>query len=129
MTKIRIPVHVRSRRPDRRVGAPVSAHVETASQEWAARAPDAETRDRLPHEAQARAAQDTAAQACEGQENLLEDVLSIADDLERALAASDDGTPIREGVAITHRGVLHILRKHGIERVEAEAQPFDPRWH
>jgi molecular chaperone GrpE len=63
------------------------------------------------------------------QEDLLVDVLSIADNLERALSADGEELPIREGVALTHRGVMHILRKHGLERLEAEQQPFDPRVH
>ena len=111
MTKVRIPVHVRAARTDRHEPAPVRAHTEAASQKWARSVPDPEAHD------------------CPGQQDLLQDVLSIADDLARALAAADEGTPIREGVAITHRGVLRILRKHGLERVQAEAQPFDPHWH
>ena len=138
MSKIRIPVHVRTSRTDRRVASPARASAEVASWEGDHRVPDPEVRDnrsrgeaeQIPGE-QAGAEQIARAQAkrCEGQERLLEDVLSIADDLERALAAADERTPIREGVAIAHRGVMHILRQHGVERVDAEAQPFDPRWH
>ncbi len=63
------------------------------------------------------------------QDGLLSDVLSIADNLERALALAQEDTPIRQGVALTHRGVLQLLRKHGLERIEAHSQSFDPHWH
>jgi molecular chaperone GrpE len=63
------------------------------------------------------------------QDRLLLDVLSIADDLERALALAREDTPIRQGVALTHRGVLQLLRKHGLERIDAHRQSFDPHWH
>jgi hypothetical protein len=64
-----------------------------------------------------------------GQDDLLSDVLSIADNLERALALAQEDTPIRQGVALTHRGVLQLLRKHGLERIEVHQQSFDPHWH
>jgi molecular chaperone GrpE len=64
-----------------------------------------------------------------GHDGLLSDVLSIADNLERALALAQEDTPIRQGVALTHRGVLQLLRKHGLERIEARRQAFDPHWH
>jgi hypothetical protein len=62
-------------------------------------------------------------------ESLLEGVLSIADNLERALAAAAEDTPIRQGVAITHDGVMQLLRRHDVVRIEAHGRPFDPHWH
>jgi molecular chaperone GrpE len=67
--------------------------------------------------------------AAAAQDRLLADVLSIADNLERALALAKEDTPIRQGVAITHRDVIQILSRHGLERIEAHRQPFDPQWH
>lgn len=71
----------------------------------------------------------TVPDAAPAQDALLSDVLSIADNLERALALAQEDTPIRQGVALTHRGVLQLLRKHGLERIEAHHQSFDPHWH
>jgi molecular chaperone GrpE len=71
----------------------------------------------------------TTREVAEAEDRLLMEVLSIADNLERALAAADQDTPIRQGVAITHRDVLQLLRRHGLERIEAYWQPFDPQWH
>jgi molecular chaperone GrpE (heat shock protein) len=70
-----------------------------------------------------------AAEAKAAQDRLLSDVLSIADNLERALALAQEDTPIRQGVALTHRGVVQLLHRHGLERIEAHRQPFDPHWH
>jgi molecular chaperone GrpE len=70
-----------------------------------------------------------AHEAAASQDQLLVDVLSIADNLERALAVAGEDTPIRQGVAITHRDVMRLLRRHGLEQIEAHRQPFDPHWH
>jgi hypothetical protein len=70
-----------------------------------------------------------ATEAKAAQDRLLSDVLSIADNLERALAVAEEDTPIRQGVALTHRGVVQLLHKHGVEQIEAHRQPFDPHWH
>jgi molecular chaperone GrpE len=70
-----------------------------------------------------------AHQATEAQDRLLIEVLSIADNLERALAVAQEDTPIRQGVAITHRDLVRLLQRHGLERIDAFRQPFDPQWH
>jgi len=62
-------------------------------------------------------------------DRLLMDVLAIADNLDRTLAADEADTPLRQGVAMTLDGVLQLLRRHGVERIEAAGQAFDPRWH
>ena len=111
MPRIKIPVHT----------GPVREPIDGSSQECAGCAPRAEAQT-VPELA-------PPAQGCQDHDALLADVLSIADNLERALAAAGEETPIREGVALTHRGVMHILRKHGLERMDVERQPFDPHWH
>jgi len=55
-------------------------------------------------------------------------VLSIAGNLERASVLAKEDTPIRHAVALTHRGVVQLLHEHGVERVEAHRQSFDPHW-
>jgi molecular chaperone GrpE len=76
-----------------------------------------------------------------GQERLLRDVLGVADNLERSLAAarqspSGPGTPdrrsagaLRRGVELTRDDLLRVLANHGLERFEAVGEPFDPAWH
>jgi len=66
------------------------------------------------------------------------DVLDIADNLQRALdavpaeakAAAGPGlNALIEGVELTERGFLAALERHGIQRVEALGQRFDPHFH
>jgi molecular chaperone GrpE len=62
-------------------------------------------------------------------QRLLRDFLPIVDDLERALAAARDGGGLREGVELTHRAALQLLRREGVERIEDRGHDFDPSWH
>jgi molecular chaperone GrpE len=63
-------------------------------------------------------------------ERLLGAFLRIVDDLERALEApASDAKGLRQGVELTHRAAVQMLRKEGVERVQAEGEPFDPSWH
>jgi molecular chaperone GrpE len=63
-------------------------------------------------------------------ERLLNAFLQIVDDLERALAApTGDAGGLRQGVELTHHAALQLLRKEGVEQIEAKGQPFDPEWH
>ena len=75
---------------------------------------------------QRRVAHDEAHQE---QDRLLVDVLAVADNLDRTLAADEADTPLRQGVAMTLDGVLQLLKRYDVERIEAVGQPFDPRWH
>lgn len=61
---------------------------------------------------------------------LLADFVQVVDDLERALAATDTGDEaLQRGVKLTHQAALQMLKKEGVERIEAENQAFDPNWH
>jgi len=130
MTAIKIPVRVvgtntRRRGPTLRPEAGRRPQVDPA-------VPALEVAD--PPEKGARtpvATQEAAAtqEVAVAQDRLLAEVISIADNLERALAVAREDTPIRQGVAITHRDVLQLLRRHGLERIDAHQQPFDPQWH
>jgi len=65
-------------------------------------------------------------------ESLLRDLLSIIDNLERAVAAARDGgngKPIVEGVEMVLRSMVDFLRSHGVTQVNAVGQPFDPLLH
>jgi molecular chaperone GrpE len=86
---------------------------------------------------QRRAAQEAARAE---QERLLDDVLGVADNLERTLAAQAPGSgvpasgvpdlgAIRRGVELTHDELMRVLLKHDVERFDAQGAPFDPAWH
>jgi len=63
-------------------------------------------------------------------ERLLRAFLRVADDLERALGADGtDAESLRQGVDLTHQGLMHIIDQEGAEPIEAAGRPFDPAWH
>ncbi len=69
-----------------------------------------------------------------GHENLVKDLLSVVDNLERALEhgaqkAGEDVKGLLDGVELVHREILGALAKHGVSEIEANAQTFDPAVH
>ena len=73
-----------------------------------------------------------ANQAEQEKEQLLRDMLPVADNLERALAnASGDEAEagLRQGVALTLKAFADALAKHGVRPIQAQGQPFDPELH
>lgn len=64
--------------------------------------------------------------------SIIEELLPLVDDLERALKA-DTGTEAteayRRGVELIHRQLLDVLRKRGVRPVEALGAEFDPHYH
>jgi molecular chaperone GrpE len=67
-----------------------------------------------------------------GTENLVRDLLPIVDNLERAVQAAQgggNGKPLVEGVSLVLKGLLDVLARHGVTRVEAEGTQFDPTRH
>lgn len=65
----------------------------------------------------------------ESQESMLSDMVSVADNLDRALAAAKGDDGLRQGVALTRDELLRILAKYDVERVEAHGEIFDPHVH
>ncbi|MGU3494732.1 nucleotide exchange factor GrpE [Xanthobacteraceae bacterium A53D] len=66
------------------------------------------------------------------------DVLNVADDLSRALAAVDQETKdtaegalkgLIDGIELTERSLLKNLEKHGVRKVEPVGEKFDPNLH
>jgi molecular chaperone GrpE len=69
-----------------------------------------------------------------GHQNLVKDLLSTVDNLERALehgAQNDgpDGQGILDGVELVHREILGALAKHAVTEIDAQGKPFDPAVH
>ena len=63
-------------------------------------------------------------------ERLLRAVLSVADDLSRALAADGaDAEGLREGVMMTYQSLERLLDQEGVTPLQAEGEPFDPAYH
>jgi molecular chaperone GrpE len=65
-------------------------------------------------------------------EAFIKDLLSVVDNLERAVAHASgggNGKPIVEGVEMVLKGLLDVLSKHGVTQISAVGQPFDPTKH
>jgi molecular chaperone GrpE len=67
-----------------------------------------------------------------GTESLLRDLLPIVDNLDRAIGAARDGGTAKslvEGVELVRKAFIDILQRHGVERVTATGERFDPARH
>lgn len=67
-------------------------------------------------------------------EALLRDILPTLDDLERAIghagaSGAARGEGLVAGVEMVHKALVSALEKHGLRRVSALGQPFDPSLH
>jgi len=63
-------------------------------------------------------------------EPLIRDLLPVIDNLERALEHRDgNDQSVVEGIRLVVKSLLEILERHGVQRVEAVGQPFDPTRH
>lgn len=57
------------------------------------------------------------------------DLLSVIDNLERALESGGDDqgdAALAEGVELTRKGFMDVLAKYGVEPVDPVGEPFDP---
>lgn len=68
-----------------------------------------------------------------GQEKLIGDLLVVVDNLERSIAASEAQevslSSIKEGVELTLKSLMDALKRHKVEQIDPEGQPFDPELH
>lgn len=68
-----------------------------------------------------------------GQEKLVKEVVVVADNLERTLAAIDTDSqeiqPLKEGVEMTLKHLLDTFAKFNIKAINPEGEPFDPQLH
>lgn len=62
--------------------------------------------------------------------DLVRDLLSVVDNLERAVeAAGDPGDAVRDGVELVLRQMKDLLARHGVQEVDPEGDPFEPALH
>jgi molecular chaperone GrpE len=64
--------------------------------------------------------------------SMIEELLPLVDDLERALkaeAGTEAGDAYRRGVELIHRQLGDLLRKRGVRPIEALGADFDPHYH
>jgi len=67
-------------------------------------------------------------------ESLLRELLSVVDNLERAISASNenpsqDVSCMIQGVQMTLNEILKIFQRYNVTPLEAQGKPFDPAYH
>jgi len=63
--------------------------------------------------------------------SIIEELLPLVDDLERALKADagEEAEPYRRGVELIYKQLNEVLRKRGVRPIEAVGADFDPYYH
>jgi len=83
--------------------------------------------------ARRRAEQDVEKAHKFGLEKMVNDLLPVVDNLERALASIDTSneafTAIAEGIQLTHKSFIDSLARHQVIVVNPQGEPFDPNLH
>ena len=65
-------------------------------------------------------------------ERFINDLLPVVDNLERAIqSASNDEAmkPMLEGIELTYKSFLDVLKKNNVEQLNPLGQPFNPEFH
>ena len=66
-------------------------------------------------------------------ESLFRQLLTVVDNIERAISSSKDGEPdvatLLAGVEMTHKEILKFLTTFNVKPVEAQGKAFDPAFH
>ena len=77
-----------------------------------------------------RVARDHADLTTRANERLVNELLPVLDDLERALeaAAEHEEAKLEEGVELVHRSLVSLLERHGLSEIATDGS-FDPHVH
>lgn len=59
----------------------------------------------------------------------LREFLEVVDNLGLALSAAGSADDLKRGVEMIHRQMLDLLRRFGVQEVDAHGKPFDPALH
>ncbi|MFC4362282.1 nucleotide exchange factor GrpE [Simiduia curdlanivorans] len=80
-----------------------------------------------------RAEQDVEKAHKFGQEKIVQDMVVVADNLERALASVDASdaqfATVVEGLQLTLKSLIDGLKRHNVMQLDPKGEPFDPQFH
>lgn len=62
-------------------------------------------------------------------EELAEEMIEVMDNMERAIASASEDSTLLQGVKMVADQLYESLEKHGLERIDAEGEEFDPSYH
>lgn len=82
--------------------------------------------------AKARVERDARTVFDDTKKNLVEQLLPVLDNLDRTIKAAEDNgeaPTVVEGISLVRSQLEGVLRGYGVVRIDALAQPFDPRIH
>lgn len=60
---------------------------------------------------------------------IMEELLPVLDNFDRALAQDGSGEDFRKGIEMIHRQLMDFLLKQGVENIEAVGKEFDHNYH
>jgi molecular chaperone GrpE len=76
-----------------------------------------------------RIAKESATAESRGRSQLARELLTVADNLERALEAAEDGSELATGVRLVYEELVATLKRAGVESYEPDGERFDPELH
>ena len=65
----------------------------------------------------------------EGEVKQAKELLEVVDNLERAIESAHADDPVTEGVRLTHKALLDVLNKNGVEMVDPQDEKFNADFH
>lgn len=65
----------------------------------------------------------------QAREKLAEELISVMDNLERAIMSAEEDSTLLQGVKMVSDQLYDTLEKKGLERIDAEGEEFDPNIH
>lgn len=81
------------------------------------------------YNAQKRMEQETDKSRKFALQKFAKELLEVVDNLERAVENADANDPVTEGVMLTHKALLSVLNKNGIDVVDPQGEKFDADLH
>jgi len=62
----------------------------------------------------------------EGQRSVAAQMLSVLDNIERALASAEEDSPLKSGIELTLKQMLAVYEKLGVTAIDRTGEKFDP---
>jgi molecular chaperone GrpE len=79
-----------------------------------------------------RARNDLERRVQQERETVVQSILPVLDNLERALSSiktSEDFDTLAHGVELIYQEFMRVLGSFGVQKLEVEGKPFDPKFH
>ena len=81
------------------------------------------------YNAQKRAEQEADKSKKFALQKFAKELLDIVDNLERAMENANANDPVAEGVQLTHKALVAVLTKNGVETVDPQGEKFNADFH